>query len=338
MINKGALRVFITPFFHYLCPMTTAEWTIRRYDREDAPLWDEFVRASRNATFLFLRPYMDYHADRFTDHSLLAFHKGKLAAILPANIDGSTLRSHSGLTYGGWVLPRHGVNANDMGELMEATVLHCHSMGITALDYKPMPYIYDSLPAQEDLYWLWRMGAVMTECNISSTIDLEANPGLSQQRRRYIGRALATGAQVRTLGELESDRFHSMLTCCLNERHSVTPVHSEAELRLLMSRFPDNIRLYGSILDGEIQAGVCIFDTGRVRHMQYIATTPYARQERLLTPLLLHVIETSPEGTRYVDFGTSNEEHGRYLNSGLLRQKWEHGGSGVAYTRFTLTL
>ena len=34
--------------------------------------WDAFVGASKNGTFLLTRPYMDYHADRFTDHSLIA--------------------------------------------------------------------------------------------------------------------------------------------------------------------------------------------------------------------------------------------------------------------------
>ena len=45
------------------------------------------MKVSKNGTFLFLRAYMDYHSDRFHDHSLM-FHneKGKLIAVLPANI------------------------------------------------------------------------------------------------------------------------------------------------------------------------------------------------------------------------------------------------------------
>ena len=42
-----------------------------RYAPESAGIWDAFVRSSRNATFLHERGYMDYHADRFQDHSLL---------------------------------------------------------------------------------------------------------------------------------------------------------------------------------------------------------------------------------------------------------------------------
>ena len=52
---------------------------IRRYSNTDKPIWDDFVKWSKNATFLHLRDYMDYHADRFDDFSLMAFnHHGKL--------------------------------------------------------------------------------------------------------------------------------------------------------------------------------------------------------------------------------------------------------------------
>ena len=46
---------------------------IRRYHTADQPLWDDYVSRARNATFLFYRAYMDYHADRFLDHSLMVY-------------------------------------------------------------------------------------------------------------------------------------------------------------------------------------------------------------------------------------------------------------------------
>jgi hypothetical protein len=74
---------------------------ILRYSPEHASDWDAFVDNSRNGTFLFRRGYMDYHADRFADHSLMAVSSGKLMAVLPANEAEGTLWSHQGLTYGG---------------------------------------------------------------------------------------------------------------------------------------------------------------------------------------------------------------------------------------------
>ena len=76
---------------------------IVRYTCDRQKEWNHFVSSSKNGTFLFDRRYMDYHADRFHDHSLLFFLKGRLFAILPANRVGDTLHSHQGLTYGGLV-------------------------------------------------------------------------------------------------------------------------------------------------------------------------------------------------------------------------------------------
>ena len=49
--------------------------------------WNSFVARARNATFLFDRRYMDYHADRFTDHSIVFRRKGHVVALLPLNKD-----------------------------------------------------------------------------------------------------------------------------------------------------------------------------------------------------------------------------------------------------------
>ena len=46
---------------------------IRRYTPEKADEWNRFVAQSKNGTFLFDRRYMDYHADRFQDHSLMFY-------------------------------------------------------------------------------------------------------------------------------------------------------------------------------------------------------------------------------------------------------------------------
>ena len=77
---------------------------VRRYQSDDASVWNNFVAKSRNATFLLDRRYMDYHANRFTDHSLLFFSDDVLLALLPANAEGDILFSHGGLTYGGLVV------------------------------------------------------------------------------------------------------------------------------------------------------------------------------------------------------------------------------------------
>lgn len=44
---------------------------ITPYHSSEYEKWNAFVERSKNATFLFDRHYMDYHADRFQDASLM---------------------------------------------------------------------------------------------------------------------------------------------------------------------------------------------------------------------------------------------------------------------------
>lgn len=317
-----------------------AEWRIERYDAGDRKRWNEFVAASRNATFLFDRDYMDYHSDRFEDHSLMAYKGDRLLGMLPANLtrDDMTLHSHQGLTYGGWILPMSHVDGGDVLSLFGEMRRFLREEGITALDYKPLPWFYSHIPAQDDIYALFRLGAELTETTLSSTIDLRSPRGFNTLQRRHLRKASALGAEV--VETTNTETFWEMLAACLAERHGARPVHSAAELELLRSRFPDNIRIFIVTLPGYggPQAGVCVFDTGRVAHAQYIATTPSGRELNLLTLLFDRLINEEFADRRYFDFGISTEEGGRVLNEGLLRQKYSLGASGTACLRFRLLL
>jgi hypothetical protein len=76
------------------------------YQPEYKSCWDTFVAQSKNATFLFFRDYMDYHADRFHDHSLMFYKKDRLLGLLPGNVEEDVYYSHQGLTYGGNPVPK----------------------------------------------------------------------------------------------------------------------------------------------------------------------------------------------------------------------------------------
>ncbi|MBD5371620.1 MAG: GNAT family N-acetyltransferase [Bacteroides sp.] len=326
-----------------------------------AGVWDGFVDASRNGTFILRRGFMDYHADRFADRSLLAMKGGAVMALLPANLvreaDGRLrLCSHGGLTYGGLVLPPRHVDATDVLDIFRLITGYCREEGISVLDYKPIPDIYAAMPSEEDRYALFRLGARMEVCNLSCAIDLRHNPGFNTRQRRNLRRALGygpvygevRGGEVRGGGvndEMSGGRqdstlneFYGMLCACLAERHDARPVHALEELELLKRRFPQHIRIHTCADSDGIQAGICVFDTGRVAHCQYIASTAQGRDRGLLTALFHHLITEVYASRVYFDFGTSNEDSGRILNPGLYAQKSALGGSGVLYPRFILDI
>ena len=44
--------------------------SIIRYSDDRVEEWNQFNKQSKNYMFMFDRKYMDYHRDRFKDHSL----------------------------------------------------------------------------------------------------------------------------------------------------------------------------------------------------------------------------------------------------------------------------
>lgn len=302
-----------------------------------AARWDEFARMSRNGTMLHQRGYMDYHSDRFKDCSLVALHEGKLCALLPACIEGDTLWSHRGLTYGGWLVPLKHFDATVMVEVMDAACQWMSDNSIKRLVYKPVPHIYHRYPCEEDLYALFRHQAKLIETNISTTIDLTCPLPLDRGNKSGANAARKAGIQVGPSEDWEG--YWRLLSSLLDERYGTRPVHTLDEMRLLHGRFPDGIRLYAATLDGEMLAGVVMYLSQPVAHCQYIGASPQGKDSKALTLLFDYLIgEAKASGYRYFDFGISNEDHGRYLNEGLVRQKSRLGGRGIVYNTFEINL
>ena len=310
---------------------------IIRYDATMAAQWNELARLCRNSTFQHQRGYMDYHSDRFTDCSLIALHNGKPRALLPANIDGDTLWSHRGLTFGSWLVPPKHFDVTGMIEVMDATVAWMKDNGLKRLVYKAVPHIYHRYPCEEDLYALFRHHASLIETNISTTIDLSCPLPLDRGNKSGANAARKAGI---TVGPSEDwQQYWHLLSSLLDERYDTRPVHTLDEILLLQSRFPDNIRLYTATLDGELLAGVVMYLSAPVAHCQYIGASPRGKDSKALTLLFDYLIQESTRlGYRYFDFGISNEDHGRYLNEGLVQQKSRLGGRGIVYNTFEITL
>lgn len=313
---------------------------IQRYSDERRGEWDDFVAGAANATFLHMRGYMDYHAHRFADCSLMAFNeKGRPVALLPATLsaDGRELSSHAGLTYGGWLTDRRHMDTSLFMEVWDAAIAYMRTLGVERFVYKPVPWVFSGYPSENDLYALWRTGAVKTACQISSAIPLD-RPVLYGKTVRYmVGKALRAGVTVERSDDLGA--FWGMLEECLDERHDARPVHSLDEMRLLASRFPENIALYmASGPDGVPMAGTVIYKAGAAAHTQYIASTAAGRACGAVNALLCQVIERECAEARYFDFGTSCEDGGRLINHGLLDFKYSLGGRPVCFDTYVITL
>ena len=302
---------------------------IRRYRREDKELWNSFVNKARNATFLFDRNYMDYHADRLDDNSFMFYHKGKLKAVLPANVAGDTLYSHQGLTYGGLLLDKK-ATVEDVLECFDSLNSWLRENGISKVVYKALPWIYQQYPSEEDLYALtWKCKAQLISRNIASTIVIDNKLKFAESRKSGIRKALSLNIEVGESNDV--DGFWHVLEDNLGNRYNAKPVHTASEMKLLMSRFSNNIRLYVAKMNGEIVGGTLIYVTPQVVHTQYISASVEGKKHGALDLLFDYIINKVYANCRYFDFGKSTEQGGAYLNEPLIFQKEGFGGRGVCY-------
>jgi hypothetical protein len=279
---------------------------------------------------MFHRDYMEYHADRFTDASLIVEDEsGKAVAVFPASKHDDRLVSHGGLTFGGLVISDR-MGARKTLEALAAVMVWALSDGAATLHYKVVPHIYHRAPNEEDLYALFRANALLVRRDISAAIDLGQRMPYSKGRRSSIKQvpadvAVELSTDYSTFMEIEAEAL---------ERHGASATHTAEEMSLLAARFPKNIRLYLARRDGIALAGVVVYDTPQVRHTQYIGATTAGKQCGAADAVLDHLIQDAAGTHRWFDFGISTEIRGRYLNEGLASNKESYGARGIAYDQY----
>lgn len=307
--------------------------TIPRRDAGDEA-WDAIVRAARQRHFFFESAYIDYHADRFTDASLVVLSKGRAIAALPASRHGDEIRSHGGLTFGG-LLVDESVGAERALEAVGAVLTHWREAGVTDVVVKPAPHIYHLAPAEEELFAWYANGAVLHDRKLAQAISRGSRYDFSKGRAGAVKRGRESGVQ---LGQGDGiEEFMELVRDLLARRHEAEPVHSPVEMRRLADSFPDQIKLFEARHDGSLVAGVLVFETPVVAHTQYIASSIDGQELRAQDALLAHLVEEVYAEKRWFDFGTSNERDGT-LNLGLVLNKEGYGARSVAYDSYRLTL
>lgn len=306
-----------------------------RYRNIDKQKWDAFVEASKNGHFFYKRDYMDYHNDRFEDHSYLLYdEKDKLMGLMPANVVGECLYTHQGLTFGGFIVDKS-MNTVTMLRVFDLLLTSLVSLNIYRLVYKCIPYIYSSIPSEEDRYSLFRKGATLIKRDVSTTIFMENKLDYSSIRKKYIKKAYK---HKLTFTESKNFEEYWKLLNSVLQKYDTKPVHSLVEIEKLSSLFPENIKLYVAKKDDELLAGTIIYENKQIAHTQYLATSIAGKKVGALDFVLDKLINEVYQDIKYFDFGISNEDSGYYLNEGLISQKESFGARAVVHDVYQLEI
>lgn len=309
---------------------------IVRYSAAKANEWNQFVAQSKNGTFLFDRRFMDYHADRFRDHSLMIYRDRRLYALLPANEKDGVLVTHGGLTYGGLVMSRQ-CSAKGVLDVFTAMNDYLRQQDFHHVIYKAIPWIYHQLPAEEDLYALTSVcNARLTIRDISSAIVATHRVKFAESRLSGLRKAQRAGLTIAESDDVET--FWHILNDNLTTKYAVRPVHTADELRLLRSRFPDRIRLWLAYRGQTPVGGTLLFLTPQVLHTQYISATPEGKAIGAIDLLFDHLINKVYADCLYIDFGKSTVSDSADLNEQLIFQKEGFGARAVCYDTYEYDL
>lgn len=303
-------------------------YSVRLYNKEYYHKWNEFVANAKNATFLFHRDFMEYHQYKFQDFSLLVFdEKDNLKAILPANRSVDAVFSHQGLTYGGLVVNQK-TRLSDFILLFQEVLKYLNDYEIKFFEVKILPPIYSDFPSDELEYLAFLCNAQLTRRDTLSVLGLNADLNYTTDRKQTLTKSLKNNLEVRE--EQNFDLFwNEILIPNLAEKHQVKPVHSLEEIKFLKIKFPKNIRQFNVYLEDKIVAGTTIFETSTVAHSQYISGNSDKNQLGSLDFLHHYLITKVFQDKKYFDFGISNENQGRNINSGLLYWKESFGARTI---------
>lgn len=306
-----------------------------RYSQEDKTEWDEFVSRAKNGMFLFKRDYMDYHRDRFVDHSVMIYRDRKLVALMPANFENYTVYTHSGLTFGGLIMGS-GMRQALMLDVFKELIIYLKKFEFNCLIYKSIPHIYHRLPAEEDLYAIFINSGKLIRRDASSTIRTNETKKYSKGRKHSLKKAEKIGLTVRQNRDWNS--FYKIQASVLKQNHNAKPVHSADEIRMLAEQFPNNIKLFSAYREDEILACVVVYESHYVAHAQYMSSTDYGKTVGALDIIIDYLVYKEYLNKSYFDFGISTTNKGIHLNLGLSYNKESYGASTTTYDHYLIEL
>lgn len=311
-------------------------YTVRLYQQSEFETWNAFIDKAKNATFLFHRHFMGYHKDRFEDFSLIVENDSKWIAVLPANVVGSQVFSHQGLTYGGLVYDEK-LDTENVRLVWNEILNFLKIEHKTSLNYKSILSFYTQNSADEMPYFLFQNKANLFRKDLNLAIDFTKKWSVSKSKMKHFRRISEMDLDIRQDQNFEAF-WNQVLIPRLAEKHQAKPVHSLVEIEKLAADFPENIVQYNVYFEDEIIAGITLFQFKNGVKSQYGATTVLGEKYRALDFLFITLIENFKDKVSFFDMGTVTENNELGYNPGLLKQKEELGCSVYTQDFYSISI
>lgn len=311
--------------------------SIIKYTSDLKGEWDLIINNAKNSPFFAKRDFMEYHAERYQDFSLMVESKGKFIAAIPANINkkGDTIISHAGLTFGGIYINKS-TKTLEYLNIFREIIIYLHKNKISKFIYKVPPIFYHQTPSEEDIYAIYLSDGKLIRRDLGTVLDIKSIGDYTKLRKRMLRKGKDSGIEI-----VETDDFSlywPLLEDVLKRRHEATAIHTLEEIKYLKNKCKENIHLFLALKSNDILAGVVIFESKIVVHAQYIASNDYGRETGALDLIFDHLIKDKFKEKKWLSFGISTEDMGRSLNEGLIRYKESFGGSSCVFDFYEINV
>ena len=219
-----------------------------------------------------------------------------------------------------------------MLDLFGCLMTYLDQQRITTLIYKAVPHIYHTVPAEEDLYALFRCNARLIRRDASSTIRLDQPIGFNKGKKWSIKQGEKNKLTIGRTNDFKE--FMSIQEAVLRHKYRVKPTHTATEISSLAHRFPENIKLFAAYKEQLMTAGIIVYENRRVVHTQYMASNSLGKRIGALESIVDYLINLFDRDNQYFDFGISTEKGGAYLNRGLATYKEGFGARTTTYDTY----
>jgi hypothetical protein len=305
--------------------------------------WEQFLARSVNGTLFHDLRFLRYHrSDRFHFHHLMFRRNGRLLALLPGGLSGTGERpvfcSPLGASIGGPAVAP-GFGGEHALNLIDALQNYARERSWAGIEITLPPRCYSFETSGLVEFALFCKGFRITRRWLSPILSLGfANRNSYEQifRRRQIS-PVRTARRKGMIGiETGLEGFDNFLKLFREtyERHIVPATHTPNEIRDLLERLQDRVRIHLAMLGDVPVAGLLVFRlSGSVANTFYICSSTEHPKEHGAAFVIADLIDRlSQAGYRYLDLGPSASD--QKFNKGVSFFKEGLGASGQCRDRW----
>ena len=323
---------------------------IFKYNHNMNNEWDQFVSNSYNGTIFHKRQFLSYHIDRsFEDCSIIFKKRKKIIAIISAavikNNGSKTFFSHPGASFGGIV--HQNLSFDDCDKIIELIEKFCKDNKYNNIFMVQTPTIYNQYHQNEIVDYVLKInGYKNIENYISNVLTIEKDTQnqlseIAKNKKRSIS-YYKTLIDKHNLKFKWVDDFKEFYPILLKNKskHNSKPTHSEKELEILKSMFPDEIFQLMLYSEDIPIAGMTLFKANVKGAILFYSMFDYDYNKMQPIPLLMHyIIEWAKKNElSFIDYGVSHmpqADNPLAPSRSLIKFKEEFGCFGIVRSTYS---